>query len=220
MLVDRLELLNAIAFIYPVIAENDNTGKNCLFVRVDKDEITLTGGGMFTSKKVVITRPGVTDELADEIDNPIDEKTFMIPKGTLHGFAELMKSHKKKAKKLARSDESYLYVEIDEKQLKSFEVFLTFPQPEFDFQNLESLFEIEESEVSRMPVYSADISAIMSGFARSEHVHIVFSGDNGRIHFSQEKTGYEAILIPPIPSEGSDTSQEENTDSSQEEDAE
>ena len=45
MNLDRLEVLGMIGFIKHVIPDSDETGKNCLFIRVDEGKIVCTGGG-------------------------------------------------------------------------------------------------------------------------------------------------------------------------------
>lgn len=204
MILDRQEFLSAIGFIKHVIPENDDSGKNCLFVRVENDKFILTGGGEFAAKKVVLVRPISTEEAAKEQKKKALPKSFMIPQGTLLSFETLMQKHKKKAKKLAKNDESYLYIDVDDKELESFGVVLAYPQPSFLFKELESLFEKKKGQVSEIPVLSGEVEGIMKGFSKSKQVKITFSGDGQPIHFFQASTEYEAILIPPAPEEEND----------------
>ena len=121
----------------------------------------------------------------------------MIPKGTLESFETLMNKHKKKCKKLAKNDESHLYVDISNDELFSHGVILKYPQPEFQFKNLSTLFEKKQAPVTDVSLISGDVENIMKGFAKSKQVKITFSGDGEPVHFFQPSTEYEAILIPP-----------------------
>ena len=197
MILDRLEFLNAIGFIKHVIPDSDDSGTNCLFIRVENDKFILTGGGSHASKKVTLVRPISTEEAAKPQKKNALPKTFMIPLGTLLSFETLMQKHKKKAKKMAKNDASYLYIDVDDKELQSFGVVMGYPQPPFSYKNLEPLFEKKKGEVSELPILSGELGDIMSGFAKSKQVQITFSGDGNPVHFFQAATEYEAILIPP-----------------------
>lgn len=198
MLIDRQEILGVIEFIAAVIPDTDETGKNCLFVRVEDDRFIFTGGSEFTAKKVVLLRANTTEEAAKELKKKALPKTFMIPKGTLQAFETMMKKHKAKAKKMAKNDQSYLYVDIDDKELESFGNVVTYPQPSYQFKNLEPLFEKKREPVGELPINRSDLDDIMRGFSKSKQITTTFSGDGGIIHFHQKSTGYEAILIPPF----------------------
>jgi len=64
MILDRLETLAAISFIEPAIPKGSETGKNCLFIRVDEDKLIFTGGAQFVTKKVIMVRPNTVEESA------------------------------------------------------------------------------------------------------------------------------------------------------------
>jgi len=204
MILDRIEFLSAINFIKHVIPDSDDSGKSCLFVRVEDDKLILIGGGEFAAKRVVMLRPITTEEAAKDQKKASLPANFMIPKASLLSFETLMQKHKKKAKKLAKNDESFLYIDVDDKELESFGVVLTYPQPSYLFKDMENLFQHKKGMITDVPVLSGDMEAIMKGFSKSKNVKITFSGDGEPMHFYQESTQYEAILIPPADDESDD----------------
>lgn len=192
--VDRLELLKVISFIKSVIPKKDETGRNCLFVRVNKAIITFIGGNEFVIKKVVLTRPiTTTDEEVNQDELP---KTFMIPRADIMAFEKMMEEHKTECKKLAKNDPSYLFVEINKGKLTSLDADIVYKQPIFEFKDLEPYFQITRGTVSDIPVMSGDISAAVFGFNKSDQIDITFTGHNSPILFEQED--YKALLIPPV----------------------
>ena len=195
MILDRLETLAAINFIEPAIPKGSETGKNCLFVRVDDDKLIFTGGGQFVTKKAVMIRPNAIEESARPGKNKAP-KTFMIPRADLFAFKEMMKEHKADCKKLAKNDPSYLFVEMDDTELISHDGKIVYEQPKFEFKDLESVFQITTFPVDEIPVISADILAAVTGFRKSKNIDITFSGIMNPIHLKQDD--YEAVVIPPI----------------------
>lgn len=118
MELDRQDVLSAILFISPAIPKKVETGRNCLFVKVDKGSVTLIGGNEFVVKQVVLNRPITTTETAESKEE--FPKTFMIPHAELMAFKELMKEHKTDCIKLSKNDPSYLFVGVGEKELTSY----------------------------------------------------------------------------------------------------
>ncbi len=207
MILDRLETLAAISFIEPAIPKDSDTGKNCLFVRVDEDKLIFTGGGSFVTKKVVMVRPNTIEESARPKKKKTASKTFMIPRADLFAFKEMMKEHKTDCKKLAKNDPSYLFVEMDDTELISHDGKIVYQQPKYEFKELEFCFQITKDSVSEIPVISGDILAAVTGFKKSKPVEITFTGDRNPIHFQQGD--YEAVLIPPVEKEEDSNEQEE-----------
>lgn len=199
MILDRLEALAAISFIEPAIPKGSETGKNCLFVRVDEDKLILTGGGQFVTKKVILIRPNTVEESARAGNGKKLPKTFMIPRADLFAFKEMMKEHKADCKKLAKNDPSYLFVEMDDTELISHDGKIVYEQPKYEFKELESVFQIIKDSVSEIPVISADVIAAVTGFKKSKPVEITFTGHRNPIHFQQGD--YEALVIPPVEKE-------------------
>ena len=195
MNLDRLEVLRMIGFIKHVIPDDEDTMRNCVFVRVDGDRVTFTGGADHSAKKVVLIRQIDMEEAAKTKTPPA--KTFMIPKGTLESFETLMNKHKKKCKKLAKNDPSHLYVDIQHDQLESHNVILLYPQPSHKFKELETLFQKKQSPVTDLFLLPGEMSDTIAGFTKGKQVKITFAADGGPIHFHQPSTDYEAILIPP-----------------------
>ena len=72
----------------------------------------------------------------------------MIPKGTLESFETLMNKHKKKCKKLAKNDPTHLYIDITNEELESHGVVLRYPQPIYDFKDLETLFQKKQAPIT------------------------------------------------------------------------
>ena len=207
MNLDRLETLSAITFIEPAIPTKSETGKNCLFIRVDGDNLILTGGGLFVTKKVILVRPAAEElPITDKKPTP---KTFMIPLAEVLAFKEMMKAHKGDCIKLAKNDPSHLFVTIDDKKLTSYDGEIVYQQPKFEFKDLESVFQIIKEAVSELPMMAGDITAAMKGFRKSEKVEITFTGDKNPIHFQQGD--YEALVIPPVEKEEDDQGGEQTT---------
>lgn len=195
MNLDRLEVLGMIGFIKHVIPDGDESGNNCLFVMIDGDKVICTGGGVHAAKKVVLVRHMDMEEQAKTKKLP--PNTFMIPKGTLESFETLLNKHKKKCKKMTKNNPSQLYIDITSEELESHGVILRYPQPISKFKDLEGLFSKNKEPVTDINLMPGDVSSIMAGFKKSKPVKTTFSGDDGQIHFIQEATDYEAILIPP-----------------------
>lgn len=201
--VDRLELLKIISFIKSVIPKKDETGRNCLFVRVNKAIITFIGGNEFVVKKVVLIRPITTTD--EEVNQDVLPKTFMIPRADIMAFEKMMEEHKPECKKLSKNDPSYLFVEIDEGKLTSLDADIVYQQPKFEFKDYEPVFHIESGPVSDIPVMLGDISSAVFGFNKSEKIEVTFTGEQGPILFEQED--YKAILIPPVAVEEKEESE-------------
>lgn len=199
MILDRLEMLAAISFIEPAIPKGAETGKNCLFVRVDGDKLIFTGGAQFVTKKVIMVRPNTLEESNLSGNNKPLPETFMIPRADLFAFKEMMKEHKADCKKLAKNDPSYLFVEMSDTELISHDGKIVYEQPKFEFKDLESIFHIEKETVSDILMISSDAISAMSGFSKSNPVEVTFTGPGNPIHFQQED--YEAIILPPIEKE-------------------
>ncbi len=200
MILDRLETLAAISFIEPAIPKDSDTGKNCLFVRVDEDKLIFTGGGSFVTKKVVMVRPNTVEESARTVKKKKTPETFMIPRADLFAFKEMMKEHKADCKKLAKNDPSYLFVEMDNTELISHDGKIVYQQPKYEFKDLDYIFDdVTMDSVSEIPVISGDILAAVTGFKKLKQVEVMFTGDRNPIYFQQGD--YEAVLIPPIEKE-------------------
>lgn len=203
MILDRLETLSALEFIIPAIPNKAETGKNCLFIRVDEGKLILTGGGEFVIKKDILIRPNTTTEAAGQEGNKTAlPETFMIPRADIMAFREMMKEHKSDCKKLAKNDPSYLFIEINkigdngEMELISHEGKITCQQPRYEFKDLETNFYIAKEPITEIPMITADITAAMTGFQKSKPVEITFTGYKKPVHFQQGDR--EAIVLPPI----------------------
>jgi hypothetical protein len=194
MMIDRLELLKAIGFLKHVIPDEEATGKSCVFVRVEDDKLIMVGGGQFATKKAVLVRPNTTEEAAQPSKKKPPE-SFMIPIGTLLSFETLMSKHKKKAKKQSKTDPSYLYVDIDHKELESFGVSLAYQQPSFDYKHLEGLFSGKRDQISNISILPGEMESVSKGFKKAEPVEVSFMDDGKSLHFRQESNSYEAHLI-------------------------
>lgn len=199
MFLDRLETLSAINFIEPAIPRKVETGKSCLFIRVEADRLILTGGNEFVVKRATLVRPNTTVEAADPVKVAEAPQTFMIPRADLLAFKEMMKEHKADCKKLSKNDPSYLFVEVDEKEMTSYDGKIVYQQPKFEFKDLEPFFDVSPAAVPYIPVMSGDISAAVFGFKKSKQINITFTGDKNPIHF--EQGDFEAILVPPVERE-------------------
>lgn len=207
MILDRLETLSAISFIEPAIPKGEETGKNCIFVRVMEDQLIFTGGGQFVTKKVTMVRPNTVEELAGSGKIKQLLKTFMIPRADLFAFKEMMKEHKADCKKLAKNDPSYLFVEMTDTELISYDGKIVYEQPKFEFKDLETIFQITKNSVSEIPMISADVISAMVGFSRSTPVEITFTGPKNPVHF--EQGDYEAIVLPPVEKEEEKTGKDQ-----------
>lgn len=210
MQIDRLEMLSAISFIKPAIPKKVETGRNCLFVRVDEGTITLIGGNQFVVKQVVLIRPITTTE--DSQKEVVYPKTFMIPRADIMAFKEMMEEHKAECKLLSKNDPSYLFVEIGEGKLTSLDADIVYQQPKFEFKDLGPVFEITKDLVSDIPMMPGDISSAVFGFKKSEKIDVTFTGYQSPILFEQED--YKAILLPPVEVEKKD--EQEGSDGQQE----
>lgn len=199
MILDRLEFLKAVKFLKHSISDNEEKAKSCLHLRVEDDKCVLTGGGSYTAKKVVLNRPITTEEMSKKgIEDDFGAKSFLIPKGTLLSFETLMDKHKKKCKKLSKNDASYLYIEVDEGNLESFGVEISYKKPRFDFIDFEPLFQVKKKPVDEIGLNSLDTKHVVDGFDKSSVVILTMCGEDKQMHFYQKETEYEAILLPSL----------------------
>lgn len=196
MILDRLETLAAITFLESVIPKAAETGKNCLFVRVDGENLIFTGGANFVTKKVVMVRPNTVEEAGRTEKGKTHLEKFMIPIADLLAFKKMMQEHKAHCKKLAKNDPSYLFVEMSDTELVSYDGRIVYEQPKYDFKDLESIFQITKEHVSEIPMISADVIATMKGFSKSTPVGMTFTGPKGIVHL--EQGDYEAVVLPPV----------------------
>jgi hypothetical protein len=127
----------------------------------------------------------------------------MIPRGALKAFGEMLKDHKSTCKKLAKGDETHLYIEIDDEEMESIGEHVYFRQPKFKFKELHPFFEQEAENVTDSIVMSGEIENAMHGFAKSKQVDVTYrtmgsgTGSANLIHFKQEETNSEAVFICP-----------------------
>lgn len=196
MILDRLETLSAITFVAAAISKKAESGRNCMFVRVESDKLILTGGNEFVVKKAVLIRPNTVEEAGRTGKKVLPPKTFMIPRADLWAFKEMMKEHKADCVKLAKNDPSYLFVEMDDKELISHDGKIVYQQPSFEFKDLETILQIKKAPVSDILMMSGDIDSVMTGFRKSKPIEVTYTGDKNPIHFEQDD--YQAIVIPPV----------------------
>jgi len=129
--------------------------------------------------------------------------SFMIPRGQLKAFAETLKDHKSICKKLAKDDETHLFIEIDAEEMESIGEYVHFKQPDFQFKEINHFFEQNQRAVAESLIMSGDIENIMTGFSKSNPVEASYRTINidkesvSLIHFKQESTEYEAVFICP-----------------------
>lgn len=184
--IDRFEMLRAIIFLGAVISKSS---EECVFVRVTETELIFTSGDNSVNKKF--------STVCDTTGKTLEK--FMIPAAALYSFKEMMEGHKKNCKKLAKTDQKYLFVEISEKELSSYVDEVLYKQPQCEFKDLESCFQIQDEPALTLPVISSDFTSAMKGFDKSEPIKMTLTGVMGPIHFQQEN--YESIVIPYIEPE-------------------
>lgn len=194
MILDRLLTASAINFVKHAIPEKSETGKNCLFVRVDEGKLVLTGGGEFVVKKTVLN-----GETTTKVNKEKLPEAFMIPISKLLAFETMLKKDKAECKKLAKNDTSHMHVEITNKKMVSYEGEVDYQQPKHLFKDLETMFQITKAPVSEIPIRTADIEAAVKGFEKSKDVNITFTGPKSPMHL--EQGDFEAIVLPPVEKE-------------------
>jgi len=200
MILDRLELLKAIGFLKHAISDKEESnGYNCLHVRFEKDKFILTAGNGFVTKKAILMRPITTEEMSrDDLDREKEDvkesPRFMIPLSTLSSFEKLISNHKKKAKKLAKNVQSFLYVEVEKNCLESFGVEIQYKQPAFQFLDFEGQFQIQQGAVVGSFINSKWMESAVKGFDGSTPVSVTYTGNKKPIHFYQDSTEFEAIM--------------------------
>ena len=202
MILDRLETLSAISFLEPAIPKKADSGRNCIFIRVDEDKLILTAGNEYVVKKAILIAQNTTEGAGGKAQGRKLPDRFMIPRPELLAFKKLMEEDKAECKKLAKNDPSHLFVEIDDKELISFKGKIDYEQPTFLFKELEPVFSITKSSVDEMPLMSGDARAALKGFLDSQPVEVSFTGYKNPVHF--EQGDFEALLIPPVEKEGED----------------
>ena len=193
---DRLEMLGAIAFLKPAIPNKSETGKNCVFIRVDDGKFIMTAGSEYLIKKAVLVQ-AVANEDFTKTKGKLPDK-FMIPRADLLGFEEVLKEHKEICKKLSKSDPNTNLIEILDDRLISHDSEMGFNQPRHEFKDLETIFQINKSLVDEIPIISRDISDAMTGFSKSKKIEMTFTGydEKSPIMFSQGDGSYQAIVMP------------------------
>jgi len=188
----------------PVIPTEEKTGRNCLFVKIDNGKYIFTAGGQHCVKKVVLFAQTTVDEAAGcrkkEKKLP---NNFMIPRGSLKAFGEMLKDHKSICKKLGKDDLTHLYIEIDDEEMESIGEYVHFKQPKFQYKDLQHFFQQKTKTVTGSVIMSGEIESAMTGFSKTKQVEsFYYTMDNADqsvnlIHFKQESTEYEAVFICP-----------------------
>lgn len=195
---DRLEFLGMWEFLKHVIPNSEESGKNCLFIRIDEGKVIFTGGGPYASKKVILIQPNDIEK--NENSKKVPE-TFMIPKSSVLGFETLLKEDKKICKKLSKSgDLSHLCIHINDNLLVSHVNSLEYSQPGYQFKDLETYFSGKRSSLDNNDFFlpPVDVSNVMSGFKKSKQVKACFVQGGESIYFIQPASEYEAVLtLPP-----------------------
>lgn len=208
---DRKEFLKAIKFIKPAISESAKSlAHNCLHVRVKSDSVIFTSGNGYVTKKAPMIRPA--DQITIDNDDQQDDEEkgldfYMVPLSTLQAFELLVKKHGEKAKELSKSDPGHLYIEVGHKCLSSFGVEIQYDQPAFSPEDFESKFEFNGQTTNGLvtaEINSKDFEDCITGFSGSSPVKMTYCGDDFPLHFQQEKTDFEALLVQRRESEQTD----------------
>jgi hypothetical protein len=202
MILDRLLVADMIKFIEPVIPADTNSGKNCLFIRVEDGKLICCGGNEFVIKRVILVSENAIEQSGKAQKKGALPQTFMIPRPELSAFKELMDEHKAFCKKMAKNDPSYLHVEITENELISHNSSIPYEQPSHEFKNMEMFFEIKQESIPTLTALPQDLTACLTGFKKSGEVEITFSGPQKPVHFIQGD--YEAMMLPPTEKKESD----------------
>lgn len=189
---DRLETLAVIDFIKGVIPNKSETGKNCLFVRVDEGKLILTGGGEYVTKRAPLIQSVANEDFTRKIGRIPDQ--FMIPLSELLAFREMLMGHKEVCKKLQKTDPNAHLIEITGDKMISHDGEISFKQPGHAFKDLETQFQIIKKSISETKIISADMSDAMTGFKKSKPVEVTFTGPENPIYFQQGD--FEAIMLP------------------------
>lgn len=208
---NRQEFGQMLTFMLAVIPTEDKTGKNCLFVKVENGVYHFTAGGEHCMKRVSLSSQTT-------IDKKGTPKIFMIPRGALKAFSEIMKDHKSKCKKLGKQHESRLFIMISGDKLESIDEHVYFKQPEMQYKNLQPFFEQKQSQTGVVDylMKSGEIEGIMTGFSKTKllsatHCMMEMNGkDINSIHYKQARDDieYEAVFI--CPSEEPENESDEN----------
>lgn len=211
---NRQEFGQMLTFMLAVIPTEDKTGKNCLFVKIENGVYYFTAGGEHCMKRVPLS----SQTTIDKEGNPT---SFMIPRGALKAFSEIMKDHKSKCKKLEKGHENRLFITISGDKLESINEHVYFKQPEAQYKNLQPFFEQKRAAngVVDFIINSSDIESIMTGFSKTKQVPathctmMVEGKEVNLLHFKQvreEDMDYEAVFICPSEEiEREDDGQEE-----------
>lgn len=205
MILERLEVFDMIKFIEPVITSETETGKNCLFIRVEDGKLICIAGNEYAIKKDVLIGVNAIEASGKAKKKGALPETFMIPRPELLAFKAMMDEHKAHCKKMSKNDPSYLHVEITDNELISHDGCITYSQPSHEFKNLEPFFQIKKDNITDLKVRSGDLAAALKGFNKSEDIEITFSGDQQPVHFLQGD--YEAVMLPPVEKPESDDEQ-------------
>jgi hypothetical protein len=204
MILPRKDFASMISFMLPVIPTEEKTGKNCLFVKIEEGKFIFTAGGEHCVKRVVLIAQTDMVELAECRNKKIElPESFMIPRGALKAFAEVLKDHKSICKKLGKDDQTHNFISIDHEEMESIGEFIHFKQPKFQFKELQPFFETNKEGAGESIIMSGEIENAMTGFSKTKIVEASYcsmgsgSKKTKLIHFMQEETGYEAVFICP-----------------------
>lgn len=205
MIFERLEVDSMLKFIEPVIPSQTDSGKNCLFIRVEDGKFICTAGNEFVTKKVVLMSINAIEHSGKAKKKGGLPKTFMIPRPELLAFKTIMDEHKAYCKKMAKNDPSYMHVEITDNELISHDGCIPYTQPIHEYKDLEGLFQIKKDSISEINVMSAELATALKGFKKSQNIEITYSGYQKPVHFLQGD--YESIMLPPIEKKDDDNEQ-------------
>ena len=109
---DRQKFEQMLIFFLAVIPAEDKTGKNCLFVKIENGIYHFTAGGEHCIKRISLSSQTT-------IDKEGAPALYMIPRGALKAFLEIIKDHKSKCKKLEKGHENRLFILISGNKLES-----------------------------------------------------------------------------------------------------
>lgn len=205
MIFDRLEADSMFKFTEAAIPSQTDSGKNCLFIRVEDGKFICVAGNEYVTKKVTLGSLNAIEQSGKSKNGRAVPKTFMIPLPELKAFKAMMEEHKAYCKKMAKNDPSYMHIEITDNELISHDGYIPYSQPKHEFKELEGLFEIKKGPRSDMNVMQADLTSALSGFKKSKVVETNFSDDGKCVHFQQDD--YESVMLLPVEKEEDDGEQ-------------
>lgn len=206
MKVDREEFINAAKFLTPAIFDmEEQNAMKYVHARVDEGKMILTATNGHIGKRRILVEPEVPETIDryqkkqnGEIDDELEEVSFMIDKATFEAFTILCKKHKAALSEKVKKSPEMRIIHISRSTLESGANVDTYRQPDgLQFPDVSMFFQAKKKAASEIQINPGLFKDALTGFENSKPVEVSLCEKDGIVHFQQDNLTYEAYLILP-----------------------